>query len=384
MKIKNFKKCLAGTLSFLMVSSVTMLPASALSYPTDLSMAQINFSLSSTVSAPKNNLSAMYNSKASSMSSSAVRTNAGYETQGETPSSYGMTGQDVYNAIGDKDFISNSGWQTWGSQNAVSMPDYDSLISSKQATAEGTYNSVVSEMPETATNASNIALADLLTSNPTAATVWDNALNDYAASTILKAEQDAENTATGMVLLDTMAAEAKIQELKDMFANASSSSIIARTDEYGNITDTASFSLRNFNSSASNTASTVAVTYDETETTPQTIAEMMGINMSPENDADLLSIKDKLKLDKAGIVEESPFYTKQFADSLTPQDLQDIANGESITSVSDDFSSARLPFEATLFLEGERMDKVGKTLENVTSTGDLKDAIVDRLFPSLP
>lgn len=241
MKIKNLKKCLAGTLSFLMVSSITMLPASALSYPTDLSMAQLNFSVSNTVSAPKNNLSAMYNSRASGMASSAVKTNAGYENQGGTPSAYGKTAQDVYNEVGDKNFIANSGWQAWGSQNASSMPDYNSLIATKQSTVEGIYNSAVDEMPENATNAANMALADLLGNNPTAATVFNKAHEDYASASAAKAISEAGITdvTSGLEGLDNASKHAVIeQNYENYLAYNNADAIIANTTNKGLRTDT--------------------------------------------------------------------------------------------------------------------------------------------------
>ena len=390
MKIKNLKKCLAGTLSFLMVSSITMLPASALSYPTDLSMAQLNFSVSNTVSAPKNNLSAMYNSRASGMASSAVKTNAGYENQGGTPSAYGKTAQDVYNEVGNKDFISNSGWQSWGSQNASNMPDYNSLVSSNQTAAEDFYNSAVSEMPETATNAMNMGLSDLLSNNAVAKTVYDNALNDYAATTILKVKQDAYAEAEGTTqsaITDAWAAERKINEVESLFDSFSSDSLLSSIDELGNLnivdynaTNTP-FSL--FVLSNETDTQTFGITYDQTENSPKTIAEQMGITIKPietseiySNDTDLLSNKDKKKLEIAGISENSPYYSKEFVDSLDSQEINALLNGKEITDIQNN------DFQPSVGLQiATKQNAISDTV-NASVEAPTFENIFNRMFPS--
>lgn len=347
MKIKNFKKCLAGTLSFLMVSSITMLPASALEYPTDLQPAQINFSLADTVSPPTNNLAAMYNSKASGMASSAVRTNAGYTQQG-TPSTYGMTGKDVYNSIGDKSFISGSGWQNWGMQNAAAMPDYNSLVASKQSSAEATYDSNVSEMPTSAGNAANMALSDLLNSNPTAALVYDNAYNDYASTSLAKATQNLASTTS----LDGFESALSTIGLLQNFQNYNNSAnVIANTTETGERTDASSLETNAVDSlmyaatqnstdfSVSNASPYGMYNTNETEEDTPSLFSMPIFSYDSINwdtivsetgtsTSGFLGIEETLtpiqqqKLEMMGITSDSPNYTAEYADTISSIDLK--------------------------------------------------------------
>lgn len=383
MKIKNLKKCLAGTLSFLMVSSITMLPASALSYPTDLSMAQLNFSVSNTVSAPKNNLSAMYNSRASGMASSAVKTNAGYENQGGTPSAYGKTAQDVYNEVGDKNFIANSGWQAWGSQNASSMPTYDSLTNSKQTAAENGYNTAVSKMPETAANAANLALSDLLSNNVTAATVYDKAISDYASTSLAKALEEGFGTSSIANLSELEAEASKISILKNFGEYYSSENIIKNTNELGERTDTPTMSSGLYEAAAkawSNPSGTGIsvfsipssssadfkngvtifsgneVNWDEILADTDYSAEAIINNLNPLTDTQ----KEKLAL--AGITPGSVNYTAEYADSLNSIDLKNkvTANDNALSYITGEGTNQ----EIFGFDSGDNSVAVSKSFDN--------------------